>query len=223
MAFSMIPDPNDPEYQRWRRQQEVPGNPYSRSMLGQGNPSAIAQGGTRESPAYGDRGNPRAPVAPPGPGGMAPPGRPPTPGMGPSPMAAPPPMSAPPVPTGAPAGGSGFQRTNPYAMPAGGAGGGMGGGMGPAAAGAAAGGGGALGGAAAPIIGVLMDYMQRQKQANAMRQDARQQLAARYAASTGYPTDQIYAAQAMRDARNASGGEDYMKYLLPFMGGRGMG
>lgn len=213
--FNMLPDPNDPEYKRYLREQQQGrplGGPLGQNAAGQ---AAIATPEPRTAmPQQAPPGMqvrqpaPQAAVPPPtfGPGGMS--------GGAPIPQ-------SPMLNTGAPAGGAGFQRANPYAMSRASEAAQMGAGAKPAAAGAAAGGGGGLGGAAIPIS-VVMDYIQRQQQGNDMRQQAMDNLAMRRAQGGSMRGAQAYAARTNRDASNVQGG-DWMKYLMPFMGGRGLG
>jgi hypothetical protein len=88
-----------------------------------------------------------------------------------------------------------------------------------AAAPVAASGGAAAGAAASPFLAVLGQYLDQRKQQHEMKQRGRQDLQADYAASLGYPTDRLRAAQINQRAGGLEG-EDMLKYLMPFGGGQ---
>jgi hypothetical protein len=85
----------------------------------------------------------------------------------------------------------------------------------PAAAGAAT-----AGSAAAPGVAVLMQFLDKKRQEDEIRKKARQDLQSQYAASLGYPQARVGAAAA-NSAAGKTEGADYLRYLLPFMGGKG--
>jgi hypothetical protein len=76
---------------------------------------------------------------------------------------------------------------------------------------------GGAGAAAAPWLAVIMDYKQRQDQANATRRGAREDIQQHYAKSLGFPVYGTYAAKANRDASEAEGG-GYLDQILGAFG-----
>ncbi|HEX2679521.1 MAG TPA: hypothetical protein VHM19_22875 [Polyangiales bacterium] len=75
--------------------------------------------------------------------------------------------------------------------------------------------------AASPALAVLGQYLDQKRQQQEMKRQGVRDLQADYAASLGFPTDRLRAAQ-INHAAGGLQGEDLLRYLLPFNGGKNL-